>query len=141
MQTANTALGKRRRALSPSAAGFCARTWARIKQRTQADSLGSLRLSGVPVTLSLQVVEDNKFFSPRSQPRSNGRASSMPLCLLLAPALPLALAARHRPLRSCLFHAPLFDASTPPLPQLHHPILSTASIRLPIKTNSLPISD
>ena len=70
MQTANTSLGKRRRVLSLSAVGFCARTWTIIKQQTQADSLGSLRLSGVPEALSLQSVKDDQFFSPRSQSRS-----------------------------------------------------------------------
>ena len=40
------------------------------KQQTQADSLGSLRPSGAPVTLSLQAVKDDQFFSPCSQSRS-----------------------------------------------------------------------
>jgi len=45
--------------------------WAETrKQQTQADSLGSLRPSGSPVTLSLQAVKDDQFFSPRSQSRS-----------------------------------------------------------------------
>jgi hypothetical protein len=45
--------------------------WAETrKQQTQADSLGSLRPSGSPVTLSLQAVKDDQFIRPRSQSRS-----------------------------------------------------------------------
>ena len=142
MQTANTSLGKRRRVLSLSAVGFCARTRTRIKQQTQADSLGSLRLSGVPEALSLQSVKDDQltglkrsclFDAPLFIARSNTSAARVKTI-----NSSLALAASHRPPRSCLFDAPLFVAPTPPL---HHPMLSTASVRLPNKTNSLPISD
>jgi len=148
VQTANTSLGKRRRVLSLSAVGFCARTRTRIKQQTQADSLGSLRLSGVQ---KLFHCNRSKMINSSALAASPGLKRS---CLFDAPLFvarsntsaarvkttnsSLALAASHRPPRSCLFDAPLFVAPTPPL---HHPMLSTASVRLPNKTNSLPISD
>jgi len=36
------------------------------KQQTQAYSLGSLRLSGVPISLLLQAIKDDQLFIPRS---------------------------------------------------------------------------
>jgi hypothetical protein len=40
--------------------------WKQEKQQTQADSLGSLRLSGIPINLFLQATKDDQLFIPPS---------------------------------------------------------------------------